>query len=218
MTRKALRAFTLIELLVVIAIIAILAALLLPSLSSAKSLAKRAGCASNAKQLVSCGIFYAGDYNEYLPPYMFVYGAAPGTQCWHDLLVVYCTRKTFRCPALNGPNQTDYGWNYSGWSAVDSSSWGLGFQFPANPRSGPVKLSQIPEPSNLFMLGDRRNYGPLDDQGLYGSLGPGIDPTCISLAHGDSSNMGFVDGHVANFKTSYLFSSKAAPSWSRAKD
>ena len=45
------KGFTLIELLVVIGIIAILAALMLPAIARSKSIAQRAACISNQKQL-----------------------------------------------------------------------------------------------------------------------------------------------------------------------
>lgn len=59
--------FTLIELLVVISIIAILSALLLPSLSSARSLARLTACSSNMKQLGTACMMYTSDSQDYFP-------------------------------------------------------------------------------------------------------------------------------------------------------
>lgn len=64
---QAKRGFTLIELLVVIAIIAILATMLIPSLTKAKEMAKRAYCANNLRQIGVVTAQYCNDNNGVMP-------------------------------------------------------------------------------------------------------------------------------------------------------
>jgi prepilin-type N-terminal cleavage/methylation domain-containing protein len=63
------RGFTLIELLVVIAIIAILAALLFPIFQKAHEQARKSGCRSNIRQIVTAIRMYCDDHDGFMCPY-----------------------------------------------------------------------------------------------------------------------------------------------------
>lgn len=64
---RAEKRFTLVELLVVIAMIAILSALLPPALGRAKEAGKKIVGANNLKECYVGVMYYAGDYNGFLP-------------------------------------------------------------------------------------------------------------------------------------------------------
>jgi len=60
-------AFTIVELLVVVAIIGVLVAIVVPSLSSARYLARRAHCASNLRNIGNAAHTYAAEQNQQFP-------------------------------------------------------------------------------------------------------------------------------------------------------
>jgi prepilin-type N-terminal cleavage/methylation domain-containing protein len=77
--------FTLVELLVVIGIIALLAAILMPSLSSARELAKSASCLSNLRNIGASVGVYAADNRGFFPSsYSYINGdsSAGGYRHW----------------------------------------------------------------------------------------------------------------------------------------
>ncbi len=230
---KRRMAFTLIELLVVIAIIAILAAMLLPSLKSAKDLAKGIQCNSSVRQLAMGNSMYADSYGGWSLP--SAYGddssnyagkwpnesllgvsfrallginANPATVSWH-------WPKSFICPmaslALADPIGSLYRIQYSyGLNTSDPiPQWGAPFLG--------VKISQVKNPSQKLVFTDATDFQVSKGQSkyatCYGVVGEyySYPAYCAMTAyrHAKGANVGFYDGHAANVKHQVLQDSDA---------
>jgi prepilin-type N-terminal cleavage/methylation domain-containing protein/prepilin-type processing-associated H-X9-DG protein len=219
------KAFTLIELLVVIAIIALLMGILLPALSRVKRQAAGGACMANIRSISTAWLMYAQDNDDFLAPSQVYSGqgtswvqtpqdeagnptAAQTAECpledkirgiERGLIYPYIgkTYKAFHCPADHRRNFGIEGYrSYSLIACLNghpSNSAYYKYQFR--------KYSQIPAPVEKYMLveeADSRGFNS-----TWWSLATremGHDPvqwwSPLAVWHGDSSTLGFCDGHA----------------------
>ena len=202
------RAFTLIELLVVIAIIAVLASLLLPALSSARAVAKNAGCKSNLKQIAMAMLVYSQDDNDRMIP-GHIDARAGDSQFYTNLLV-----NNNYLPKPPATENVGWGGIKSGvWlcPAVEIFSIGGGYgvnMMYVNVEAGKLdaggnpilqpSLSQLTAPSEYWLVGDAKISTTAADNTInyfywyldhFGAERP-------SERHLGWTNVAFTDGHA----------------------
>ena len=218
--KKQHNAFTLIELLVVIAIIAILAAMLLPAPNKAREKARSIYCTNNLKTVGLACINYADDSRGYLPSY-WAYSKTYGRFLYENNYLVSPLnnpQSPLVCPTnftlAEGAGQTaadlHHGTYAMSWLMVGYFYVGTPYNFYSTPVIAANtfrKLSTLPQPSQHFMIGEdiivNTDYSCLigkNDQQTWPTTSTANSG--ISYAHSGSTNMLFLDGHVANFRYS----------------
>jgi prepilin-type N-terminal cleavage/methylation domain-containing protein/prepilin-type processing-associated H-X9-DG protein len=219
--------WTLVELMCVIAVLAILAALLLPVLLSARARGYGAACTNNLRQLGQAVRVYCQDYDETFPPngVSYFHELADLDRLWiHPLRPYFRDPRVLHCPADNIrnarrtfsdalPDQQDradvpalsYGAN---WDLMDAAARG-------EPQAC---VAALPYPAQTLCVADCTEpwaFGPvyIDKNGIrwshiaYANGPPVFDAPDLyhhggrsgmgHERHGASSNVAFMDGHVA---------------------
>jgi prepilin-type N-terminal cleavage/methylation domain-containing protein/prepilin-type processing-associated H-X9-DG protein len=145
--------FTLIELLVVIAIIGILAAMLLPSLSSAREMARKISCVNRLRQLSLATQMYVDEHDERYPSKF-------ERQRWPSVLKPYFQNDTvLLCPS-DFPNPQTFGTDPSREVRSDSlpRSYiinGWNDYYNEYGRGTPIAQSTIQIPSETIIFGEK---------------------------------------------------------------
>lgn len=209
------RGFTLIELLVVVAIVSLLTAILFPVFSRVREQARKSSCASNLKQIGLGWLQYSQDYDERVMPrdsgtssgktYYWWGSWVPATSTLKEnegMLQPYMKNHQIQaCPSFGNELRT----------ALRLTGYAYNNEYLHTFGKIPVKLSQIPDPTETVMFADSaRMSGTTIEANTY-LTPPGPDASLGSLGNypafqGRHNGMGVVlwaDGHVKPMKPFY---------------
>jgi prepilin-type N-terminal cleavage/methylation domain-containing protein/prepilin-type processing-associated H-X9-DG protein len=208
-----MKKFTLIELIVVVAIIGILASLLLPSLSRARALAKRATCMNQLKQLGNAMEIYIMDNNDYYPP-AYTWSGVNAKASYDDLLSSYAGQplttaqineagltslvldtSIFQCSEdqLERSSGQTRSYSINGGDVYGTSN----FKGLANEAGGSVTVGEVSNTSGTIQLGERLNNGNQLGKSSSAILGSVASHLGQSVHNKEAYyNFSFCDGHV----------------------
>ena len=228
------KSFTLIELLVVIAIIAILASMLLPALSKAREKARTISCTSNAKTIVTAMNMYVLDQKDFIPYCcnILVRGGGyvdfpdtadmpnvtrPGTSStfykegkgkWPGALWPYI--KNWNAYLCNSNLRTN---PLIGYGTPGAGSADYGMPYVHYDKSGYTRnsIKDHKRPGQTMYIGCRgiNPAGTVNNRAfVYGVFQSSTSPDwygeCNTI-HGNGTVIGFLDGHVENWKISRVY-------------
>ena len=206
--------FTLIELLVVIAIIAILAAMLLPALSAARERARTSNCLGNMTTTGKCLMFYADDYNDYLPPggeTMWYARPMQYQQAMHSmapywpestasgtLFAAYNANgdSNYVCPSSSGTKEQISTW--STYKVFYTYGYNQNFTFKANERPEDWRVrGKFLDPGTLMTMADyfTREVSWQIFHDFNGATEDNKKNVQASMRHNNGINVLFGDGH-----------------------
>ena len=193
--------FTLVELLVVIAILGLLAVLAIPAIDKAREAANRGGCAHNLKNLAAGVLTYAAENNGALP---FTSGTNnPGGLPWYQIALQSTNTggapgkgpRCMYCPSQKLP--VKYKSSLKVVPVEQDFGYGLNTVLVRSGAGGndkPMRLTRIPKPSEIILLGDGAAPDEDDGNGLAISF---VAIQSLSARHGSNVNIAWCDGHVS---------------------
>lgn len=176
---KPIHGFTLIELLVVIAIIAILASILLPSLNTARDLARRVACVSRTKNMCVTMLLYTRDNSGFLPPFKkgkpewfgtgdwkfwfhyltengYVEGPVSGAG-WAPATFDFDNAPAFRCPSVADEDYTR-SWYRGGGLGVTHDCVFQAEDYNISVSTRSIRPEDAPHPGKVYLVGDVGQY------------------------------------------------------------